>query len=366
MRKRIIWIFTVLLTIGIGAVCLNFYFRTDLLFAQVLLYTVATLAITIGTKVLVDIFESLIRGMEETKTPFAVSIFWLSPTLFTLYQLYSVDGFVVKLILGILVLLFSFIFVATLAAAISDTALGRRKLGISASIIVLSLFIIVVAILLQSIDILVFFLPLIIIVAYSSYILTSFLQTSQSDSASGGEQTKDRKSAFPRLELALTHLNKYVKQSFMKTLILIFILCVLSILCIKGIFPLPKTVANLYQVRLTVYAVLLGIIAGFSTLYLRQSHLREHASVLRKPLLGLAQMCIVFIMISLVGMIIGADIDITIFAAGATPGSLLHSGVLLSGILSIVQVIVLQLVILSFPPILMYIYGIIKTLHETP
>ncbi|GAI06567.1 unnamed protein product, partial [marine sediment metagenome] len=136
MKERINWIVGVLMTLGVGYAFLQFYFTVDLTFAKVAFYIISLITVTIGANQFIFFFESLIRKrVDESYTPFAEIAWWLSPGAFIFYQFNITDDFIPKLIFGILVILFAFVFLLAFLSALSDTTFSKKKVNVVVAVI---------------------------------------------------------------------------------------------------------------------------------------------------------------------------------------------------------------------------------------
>jgi len=353
MRDRIVWLVNIVFSLLTGSALLYFYFSSDELIAKVLLYLASIFLITGGINQFAFFFESLLRQVEEPKTPFSESLLWLSPCLFMLHQAYTLDEFILKAVSLILTIFFAFLFVLALGAAIADSALAKKKIKISVALILLLLLVFGLSYAFHSTEILLF-LPLIFMLSYTNYLRVNYLaksnQSGKNRAGYKGKITKVSHKLFP------VNLANPIKNTYFTTSLLTFSVLIIFIFYAKSLLPLPDTISGLYTVSLTIYTFILGIIIAFAILILRPRVNKKHTKDIRRALLGLAQMCLVFILTSLLGILIGIDIDSSIFAAGTTLSNIFSS----QKILSLLQVFVFEFILLSFPPAFMYLYAMLK------
>lgn len=352
MRDRIKELVGSVSILLIGSGLLYLYFGTDHLIAKVLLYLASMFLVTIGINQFAFFFESLFRRIESPRVPFSEIFIWLSPCLFMLYQFYSLDDFILKVIFLILTIIFAFVFILALGAAIADSALAKKKINIFVALILLLLLVFGLSYAFQSTEILLF-LPLIFMLSYVNYIHVNYLRSKQP-----GRSRADYKGRVTNVSHKLfpTNLANLIKRTYFTTSLLMFFVLIIFIFYAKDILPLPDTISGLYTVSLTIYTFILGIIIAFAILILRPRVNKKHTKDIRRALLGLAQMCLVFILTSLLGILIGIDIDSSIFAAGTTLSNIFSS----QKILSLLQVFVFEFILLSFPPAFMYLYAMLK------
>lgn len=353
MRDRINWFVSSVLTLLVGSGLLYLYFSTDELIAKVLLYLASIFTVTIGANQFAFFFESLLRRIESPRTPFSEIFFWLSPCLFMLYQALTLDDFILKVVFLILTIIFAFIFILALGAAIDDSALAKKKINISVALILLLLLVLGLSHAFQSTEILLL-LPLIFMLSYTNYVRVNYLIESK-------QSSKNRASYEARVttvshKLFPINLTNPIKKTYWITPLLMFLVLIIFIFYVKDLLPLPDTISGLYTVSLTIYTFVLSIIIAFAILVLRPRVSKKRTKDIRRALLGLAQMCLVFILTSLLGILIGMDIDSSIFAAGTTLGDIFSPW----KILSLLQVLVFEFILLSFPPAFIYLYAMLK------
>lgn len=353
MRKRIVWLVNIVFSLLIGSALLYFYFSTDELIAKVLLYLASIFLITGGINQFVFFFESLLRQIESPRVPFSEIFIWLSPCLFMLYQFYTLDDFIPKVVFLILTIIFSFIFVLALGAAISDSALGKKKINIFVALILLLILVFGLSYAFRSTEILLF-LPLILMLSYTNYVRVNYLvksnQSGRNRASYKGKITSSSRKIFP------INLTNPLKQTYWITPLLMFVVLIIFILYVKNLLSLPDTISGLYTVSLTIYTFVLSIIIAFAILVLRPRFNKKRTKDIRRALLGLAQMCLVFILTSLLGILIGIGIDSSIFIAGTTLPDIVSFG----KISLLLQVFVFEFILLSFPPVFMYLYAMLK------
>ena len=352
MRDRIKELVGSVLTLLIGSGLLYLYFGTDHLIAKVLLYLASIFLVTIGTNQFAFFFESLLRRIESPRTPFSEIFFWLSPCLFMLYQALTLDNFIFKVLFLILALIFAFIFILALGAAIADSALAKKKINIFVALILLLLLVFGLSYAFQSTEILLF-LPLIFMLSYVNYVHVNYLRSKQP-----GRSKADYKGSVTNVSHKLfpTNLANLIKRTYFTTSLLTFFGLIIFIFYAKNILPLPATISGLYTVSLTIYIFVLSVISAFAILILRPRVNRKRTKDIRRALLGLAQMCLVFILTSLLGILVGIGVDSSIFITGTTLSDIVSSG----KILLLFQVLVFEFIILSFPPAFMYLYAMLK------
>jgi hypothetical protein len=351
MRERINWLIGSILTLIIGSILLYEYFHTEGTIAKVLLYLASLFLITIGTNQFVFFFESLLRKIEEPKTPFSEIFLWLIPCLFLLYQSYAIDNLTLRVVFIVLTAIFAFVFLLALGSALSESALGKKRVNIFIALALILLLIIGLTYAFRSTDILLF-LPLVFMLLYTNYVRVKYLLNQSVKNRAGrkGEIISSSHKIFP------INLTSPLKQTYWITPLLMFVVLIIFIFYVKNLLPLPETVSDLYTVSLTIYTFVLSIIIAFAILILRPRVNKKHTKNIRRALFGLAQMCLVFILVSLLGILIGIGIDSSIFATGTTPSNILGSGKMVT----LLQILVFEFILLSFPPAFMYLYAMLK------
>jgi hypothetical protein len=341
------------LTLAIGAGLLHFYFSTEQPTAKVLLYLASMFLITVGANQFAFFFETLLRRIESPRVPFSEVFLWLAPCLFMLYQALTFDYFILKVVFLILTIIFTFLFILALGAAISDSALGKKKINIFVAVVLLSLLVFGLSYAFQSTEILLF-LPLVLMLSYTNYVRVNYLTKSSQSSRS--RTGYDRKIVNVSHRLFPVSVPNLIRKTYWITSLLMSLTLIILIFYVKGLLPLPHTISGLYTVSLTIYTFVLSIIIAFAILVLRPRVSKKTTKEVRRALLGLAQMCLVFILTSLLGILIGLDIDSSIFAAGTTLSDIFNSW----KVTSLLQVFVFEFILLSFPPAFMYLYAMLK------
>jgi hypothetical protein len=353
MKDRKIWLVSSLYDLLLGFGLLYAYFNIDVLIAKVLLYLASMLLVTVGTNQFVFFFENLLRRREPSKVPFAEIFIWLSPCLFMLYQVFTLDNFVLKVVCLALAFIFALIFVFAFAAAVSDTAVAKKRINLFVAIILLSLLTFGLSYAFQSTGILLF-LPLIFMLSYTDYVRVNYLiESNQSTRNRAGYKGRITNVSHRLFPISLTN---PIKETHWITYLLMFFVLIIFIFYVKGLFSLPDTISGLYTVSLMIYTFVLSIIVAFAILVLRPRVNRKRTKAIRRALLGLAQMCLVFILTSLLGILIGLNIDTSVFATGTTLSDIFDSWKLLS----LLQVFVFEFILLSFPNAFMYLYAMLK------
>lgn len=115
---------------------------------------------------------------------------WAVPFGFMLYQFYSADPVIPRLVSGILACILAFIFILAFTNALSETRLAKKKLDISVGLILLSGFIIGLTYIWQTVEILLF-LPLVLVLSYTDYVRSNFI-ASDSNSTNKAETPSSR------------------------------------------------------------------------------------------------------------------------------------------------------------------------------
>ncbi len=353
MRERINWLIGSILTLAIGAGLLYSYFSTEQPIAKVLLYLASMFLITIGSNQFVFYFESLLRKIEEPRTPFSEIFFWLIPCLFLLYQFYTIEIFILKVVLITLTAIFAFVFILALGSAVADSSLGKKRINIFVAFILLLLLLIGLSYTFQSTEILLF-LPLVLMLSYTDYVRVNYLLKGNRSVINRAnykrEITSSSRKMFPII------LSSSLKQTYWITPLLMFVALIIFIFYVKNLLSLPETISGFYTISLTIYTFVLSIIIAFAILALNPRVNKKRTKDIRRALLGLAQMCLVFILISLLGVLIGLGMNSSIFATGMTPSDVFSSGKMVT----LFQVLVFEFVLLSFPPVFMYLYLMLK------
>lgn len=243
--------------------------------------------------------------------------------------------------------LFSVLFIFLTNAALQKTNFAKKKargllLFLGFLFVILVFF--VASYLIGGGDVLLL-LPLSALLMYWVYIRGSFIETQPNDS----EQVK----------LRIETLKNYLRERTNLMLMLVLVFAALPVLFIKGIvLPVPTTFGALYSVSLTVYAIIFSVVTAFGVLGLGRDETNSRKDALERPLLGLAHMCVVFFLISLVGTVLGTDVDTSLFATGTTLSKAFSFEPLKVGV---IRVLLIESIIISFPFTLVYLYAILRT-----
>lgn len=251
-----------------------------------------------------------------------------------------------KALTAVAAILFSFLFLFVSKVTLQKTNFAKNKASdflvcMTFSFIVVIYF--VASHLIGSNDPLLL-LPLSGLLLYWMYIEGNFINTQPNDSE--------------HVKLRVESLKSYLYQRTDFRLVLVFVLSVLLLPFIKGILPIPPTFGALYYVSLTVYAVIFSVVTAFGILGLGQGEANSPNAVLKRPLLGLAHMCVAFFLVCLVGTVLGVDVDTSLFATGTTLGKAFSWETLGVGV---IRILLIESIFISFPFTLMYLYAILRT-----
>jgi hypothetical protein len=270
-----------------------------------------------------------------------------------LYQFNTLDNSILKVVCLVLALIFAFISVLAFESAISDSVLAKKKVNILVDVGLLLLLVFGFSYAFGRTEILLL-VPLVALFTYVYYIDVNYLVRSNQSSKNSSHDK--RNSANVSRKLFTPSLAIPMKSIYSTTFLLMFFVFIIFVFYVKNLVPLPEAISNLYSVSLTIYTFVLGAIIAFAILILRPPANKRHTKDMRRALLGLAQICLVFTLTSFLGMLIGIKIDSSIFATEATLIDILGS----SKILSLLQVFVFEFILLSFPPTFMYLYAMLK------
>ena len=264
----------------------------------------------------------------------------------SIYFNYGVQSLLWKSITAGAAILFSFPFLIVSNAALNKTSFAKKKA--SGFIFFLAfLFAIVIyfitSYLIGRSDVLLL-LPLSGILLYWVYIRGNFIEIGQNDS----EQVK----------LHIETLKRRFNQQTNFMLMSVFVLTVLPLFFFVGLLPIPATFGALYSVSLIIYAVIFSVVTAFGVLGLGRDEANSLNSALKRPLLGLAHMCVAFFMVALVGTVLGTDVDTSLFAAGTTLGKAFSLETLGVGV---IRILLIESIIISFPFTIIYVYTILRT-----
>jgi len=150
-------------------------------------------------------------------------------------------------------------------------------------------------------------------------------------------------------------LRRYLLRLSMWALAVGGVIMVCVALVSTGVIPLPNTFPGVYTVSLAVYGLIFSVVTAFGILFLGQS--QGKISALRRPLLGLAQMCVIFVGVSLIGTVLGANIESSSFSPGTTLAHTFSSAILGVGL---IRFLCVETIMVSFPITLLYVWGLLK------
>ena len=259
-----------------------------------------------------------------------------------IYFTYAFTAFLWKSFALVAQITFFFLFIHSINAALKKTKIAKKKLPVSLVFLFTVAIYFISSYLIGSTEVLLL-LPFSALLVYWAYIRENFVEIQPHQ----GAPVKSHVEA----------LRSYLNRQTDLMMILVFILMVISLLFIKGILPIPNTFGSLYDVSLTVYAVIFSVVTAFGVLGLGRDEDNPLHAALKKPLLGLAHMCIAFFLISLVGTILGADIEASLFVEGAKLGKAFSWETLGVGV---IRILLIEGVIISFPFTLVYLYVILR------
>ena len=320
---------------------------------EFILYVFGAVSISVGITLFLLMLEIKIRGEKEGRKYFADVFLWLSYGAFTAFPFYNHEMILIRLVFGILLLVIVVIFTVSLGRAILDTTIAKKRLIIFIGSSILLVFSIVASWIIGKLDFIVFLFPLTLVYSISESMLSINLGKYES------EKEKESVTASSQIWHST---KKSFMESFKTSSNLMLVVFILFLLFVKGVWPWPGSLSRLSEISLTAYIVLLGIVTGFSIKEISGS--RKESKVVAKPIIGLIQMCIIFIVFSIIGVIIGGEVDISIFKGDNSISGILSSGDVMNNLLSVIQVIILQIVALSFIPLILYIHAMIKGLYS--
>jgi len=163
-------------------------------------------------------------------------------------------------------------------------------------------------------------------------------------------------------------LSNPLRQTKWITPLLTFVVALPFIIYVKNVLPLPSTMSDLYTVALNIYVLILAIIIALAILILGYPWSKGRSidtTDTQKALLGLGQMCVVFVLVSFLGKLLGMETDTTVFNRGTTLSDIFYSENSIARVSSLFQILLLEFVILSFPVTFLYLYATVKGfLHQ--
>lgn len=262
--------------------------------------------------------------------------------VFFISSTYVFDCFVYKVVFAIAAIVFLFAFMLVFSVALSRTTIAKMKVSVSIAFFLQIGILLLSSYLIGTTEVLLL-LPLLLVLLYWTYIVENFV-----------EVPSNRNS---EIRTHIQSLRSYIDRLKSFTFALVGVLTILAVLLIRGILPVPSTFEGLYTVSLAIYGVIFSVVTAFGILVLGRSETDAHNTALRRPLLGLAHMCLAFILVSLVGTILGVGVEGSLFATGASLGHAFSWDTLGLGV---VRVMFIQTVIISFPVTLLYLYAILR------
>ena len=314
-----------LLLIYIGYLLFNIYLNNNL----IILYLLGIVCVTIGLNQIAFSIEQKLRSIESPTLPFSETLIYLVPAVAVLFQFYRTDLFLYKVLLGTLGLILIIISLVTFGSAL-NTALSGRKINFVIGTFILLVFSLLASYLTGYIDIVIIYWPFITIFTYAEYVRNDYLR------------------------IVLHESSNYLFYLMFGAM---FIIVMVVLMLTKGIVTWPATLGNLYQISLASYLAILGLIVVIFSISVNNKQLL-------KPLIGLAQMCIVFTLLSIFGILIGLNESAIPTIAISSMSEIVGVYGLLQAVFFVAQIILLVIIACSFAPTLIYIYAMMKYLYS--
>ena len=325
MRGPIRYFFIMALLLVIGYICIHFYNKFVSTVYEIPLYIGAMASTTIALNRLTIWFERQFRPADELRAPFARTLYFLVPCIFMFYQFYLVQSFELKLVLGILIMIFTFFSVYAFSAALGHTSLARRRINVVYGVLLISALFILASLLIHSTGVMLL-MPLTLMILYTDYLRFNFF-------------------------------DNYSRQHYSRTIMAtgFFSIVFMILLMINQITD--DTAATMYNTAIGLYIALLTIVAGFTVYFLTQRQRGFFHVVARTALVGLAQFYLIITGVAVVGRLMGTELDGSIFASGTTLGAVFGDPI---SVLVFFRVLMLYFAIASFPFALIYLYATIR------
>jgi len=293
-----------------------------------LLFAASSVAFSLGINRLVTIVERRIRGTNTIRFPFARVLYFLIPCGFAFYLLHTFQDFTPRLILAVLVAILAFLSVYSFSAAMGHTSLSRRRINFSYGLFLLIGFHFLASFLTRNIGVLLL-LPLSVILT-----LTEFMQFS--------------------------FFGEVGRPYYFRTILFTgFIAIVFYILLVMNLVA-SDVISKLYDTVIKVYLALLAVSISCALYVLRQRRRPgSHAAITTMPMVGLVSFYLVFVGIAVLGILMGTQIDASIFTQGTTIETIFSTSL---SAMTLFRVLIMYFVVLSFPFTLVQSYAVIRNI----
>lgn len=355
-------IFTGLLIVGIGLASLYGWWKLEPLYFTIPLYIIAVFFISIGAFGIVH--ELTVGGDGRVdRTNYAMVVMVLIWAASLVYPSISTDITALRLLSIAFASLIGFIGLVTLAVQVNKDIRSKPLLGWTIA------FIMTLPIYIGSYwyfaDLRILLLiPFTFILLYVEYLRSTFLGRAVKGAQSKGNKGVDKSETdieTPYLSIrrklaprdVLRNLAG-IRSSLYGTLIVFFVLfyIIVTQVAIGGSHFSP-----FYEAVIYAYLGILAIVIAFTVLVLQRRSQKQATEHLRRALAGLVQMYVVFVFITVAGLLLGTDVNVEVLTRSVELSEILGS---LDAFFNICRILAIEFTILAFPAGLLYLYAMIK------
>jgi len=359
-RSQLFGIITAFLILAMGSASLYGWWKVDQLYFEIPLYVVSTFLIAIGIFGLFNELFARNHGRAD-RINYAMGFMFLVFTISILYQSISTDiaalrwvGFSFTSLFGLITL------IAITTQAIKDIR-SNPTLGWIVAIILIPLPYIFASWYTSDLVILLL-IPFTFILFYIEYLRTAFLRTptkETSPSRTPNPSQTDVQTSYTAIksklvpkDILLANLRSVRWPLYLSLMFFV----VLFYIVVAYVHEDTYDYRSIYEAIIYAYIAILAIVIAFAILILQRQSTKKVTEPLRQALKALVQMYVIFVLITLTGLLIGTEVDGTILTT-TTLGQLFTS---IDSFFNICRILALEFTILSFPSGLLYLYAMIK------
>jgi hypothetical protein len=347
--KILVVCFTILAGISVLDYWLIYwYWSLSSEFYKVLFYLSSVATITISEYLIIVIYHANKSRNDFIKLFSWEYPLWILPLAYSFFlTMVIIPNITLLVAVGICTLILLYLFFVSLTRYLSRTHFGKKRTTFP--ITTLILFMIFFTFSCISDDNLILFWPFISLLIFFRY--TNYLRV---------ENNTPHKSQF------FTEFVHDFRKSYNYSQILMLFVLFLFLLNLKGLWPFSNTISSLFSISITIYTFILSVTVASIGLVIKGKANKKKMAYLRRAFLGFAEMCIMFILVSLVGIILGLDsCNITNFLKGQGLITTLSSGDIITNTKTLLQILVLETILISFPHTLLYLYAMIKQVMKS-
>jgi len=349
-----------LVLVIMGLASLYGWWELDPLYFKIPLYIIASFLIGIGA--LVFILEFTVGT--ETKVDrsnYAMAAMFLVGSASLAYPAITADIMALRWLSGVFASLCGFIGIIALAVQGNKDIRSNPTLGwIIAIVIILGLYPVLGWYFAYPVILL--FIPFTFVLLYVEYLRSTFLgraakKAQGSDVIDKSETDIGTPYRSFRAKLAPRDVLRNLSGiRWSLYIVLIFFLCLFYFLVTQADMERPDF-SFFYQAVIYAYLGILAIVIAFAILVIQRRTQKQATEHLRRALTGLVQMYIVFVLITVTGLLLGTDVNGEILTRSAELSEILSS---VDSFLNICRIIAVEFSILAFPAGLLYLHAMIK------